>query len=261
MIHCKTEARPEGQLALTQHGFSIIPALLAVLTLSACVAAVWQWQRSELHTTMAQNAKKQRLIPLLLNIETVKLNSASFVRVQGRWLDHSTTYISPRLMDGKMGAIVISVLQYSDLSGKKKFIAVNRGWAQQSQPTQAPTLAALTSETVTLEGGLVDAMPKAYELQSIKPTALGLWQNHDVLNHGELIGKTLESKVLVLSTTSSDTEAQSLRRIPAEQAIDTLEQKAASNRGYTFQWLGLALVGLVGLGWMWRSRSSLKKKP
>jgi cytochrome oxidase assembly protein ShyY1 len=113
---------------------------------------------------------------------------------------------------------------------------------------------------VTLEGVLVESLPKAYELKAVKPETLGLWQNHDVLTHGAVIGKTLESKVLVLSTNSNDAEKPLLRRIPAEQAIETLVQKAASNRGYAAQWLGLALVGMIGLGWMWRSRHKIDKQ-
>jgi cytochrome oxidase assembly protein ShyY1 len=161
-------------------------------------------------------------------------------------------------MDGRMGAWAVSVLRYQDASGAPRFLAVQRGWAAQSQPMHAPDIAGLTAAAQTLEGQLVDYLPKAFALQTVQPNALGLWQNHDLNHHGAVLGIMLQPQVLVLSTSSPDAEAQQLRRIPAQQAVDALLDKANKNRGYAVQWLGLGCVGVFGLLWMWRQHRAVK---
>jgi cytochrome oxidase assembly protein ShyY1 len=255
MIHCKTEVSYQSQRARTQPGLALIPVLLVVLTSIAVAAAVWQWQRSEYHAVKATVAVAQLAQPQNLNTDTA--SSATYVTVTGTWLPDSTTFISPRLMNGQMGAQVVSVLAYIDSKGAMQHIAVQRGWAAQSSPTVAPAVAGLISSSVNLTGELVAALPRAFELKALTPSRLGLWQNYDATAHTELVKTTLLPKILVLLPTSPDFEREQLRRIPAQQAIDMLTQKADSNRGYALQWLGLALVGLIGLVWMWQAR--LKK--
>ncbi len=252
MTHCKTEAVNKRVPALTQQGFTVIPMLLILLTVLAACAAVWQWQRSQYHTAQAQTLLSQQA--QIRNLNLTKANTASHGAVSGNWLPDSTVYIAPRLLDGRMGALVVSVLSYVDATGAARFIAVQRGWAAQTQPNQAPKLAALTTEQVSLQGHLVNALPHAYELKPAVPQQLGLWQNHDLAIHGALLQRSLDPNVLVLSPESADAERLQLRRIPAQQAVDTLLQKASSNRAYAFQWLAIALVGVFGLGWMWRNR-------
>jgi cytochrome oxidase assembly protein ShyY1 len=256
MTHCKTEATLNQFLALTRrrfaHGFAAIPALLLVLTLTAGAAAVWQWQRYQYHMALVQAAVDQSVTPHNLNNQALPV--AGPVMVAGRWLKDSTVYVSPRMMDGRMGAWVVTVLQFDDVVGQSRHIAVHRGWLAQTQPNQVPALPALPIGSVALQGEWVAALPRAYELQSKQPAALGLWQNHSVAAHSAILKLPLLPQVMVLSPSSPDADAQLLRRVPAQQAIDNLRQKAASNQGYAVQWLGLALVGLFGLAWMWHSR-------
>jgi cytochrome oxidase assembly protein ShyY1 len=252
MIHCKTKVSHQSQRARTQQGLVLIPILLVVLTLIAVVAAVWQWQRSEYHALKATAATAQLAQPQNLNTDAASL--ATYVTVTGTWLPDSSTFISPRLMNGQMGAQVVSVLAYIDSKGAMQHIAVQRGWAAQSSPTVAPAVARLTSLSVNLTGELVAALPRAFELKTITPDRLGLWQNYDAATYAQLVKVALQPKILVLLPTSPDAEREQLRRIPAQQAIDTLTQKANSNSGYALQWLGLSLVGLMGLAWMWRTR-------
>jgi cytochrome oxidase assembly protein ShyY1 len=255
MIHCKTEVSYQSQRARTQQGLALIPVLLVVLTSIAIAAAVWQWQRSEYHALKATVATAQLLQPKNLNTDTTDTaSSATYVTVTGTWLPDSSTFISPRLINGQMGAQVVSVLAYIDSKGAMQHIAVQRGWAAQSSPTVAPAVARLTSSSVNLTGELVAALPRAFELKAVTPSRLGLWQNYDATAHAELVKTTLLPKILVLLPTSPDLEREQLRRIPAQQAIHMLTQKADSNRGYALQWLGLSLVGLMGLAWMWRTR-------
>jgi cytochrome oxidase assembly protein ShyY1 len=251
MIHCKTEVSYQPNLARTQQGRALIPILLLVLTLIAGAAAVWQWQRSEYHTHKANAATAQLLQPQNLNKDNTL--SSSYVTVTGTWLADSTTFVSPRLLNGQLGAQVLSVLAYIDAKGKTQHIAVQRGWAVQPAPTVAPAVAGLTSLAVKLDGELVANLPKAFELKALVPDRLGLWQNYEPLAHSQLVKVALQPKILVLLPTSPDAEREQLRRIPAQQAIDTLVQKSVTNRGYALQWLGLSLVGLMGLAWMWIS--------
>lgn len=255
MRYCKTEASYKPQAASTrrtQYGLAIIPVLLSLLTLLASIAAMWQWQRSQFHTQKAATATTQLLQPSNLNNDAAV--SASYVTVTGTWLVDSTTFVSPRMMDGRMGAQVVSVFAYVDSMGKTQYIAVQRGWAEQAAASVAPAISALPTSPIQLIGELVTNLPRAFELKSLPPRRLGLWQNYDAIAHGQLVKVTLQPQVLILLPNSPDTEAQLLRRIPAQQAIDNLKQKANSNQGYTIQWLGLALVGLIGLAWMWRTR-------
>ncbi len=236
----------------TQRGRAVIPALLLALTLCAGAAAMWQWQRALHHADLAKQATQQQSKPRNLNLEAN--TGVGLVRLSGRWLPESTVFISPRMMDGRMGAWAVSVLQYQDATASTRHLAVQRGWAQQTQPMLAPVLAPLPSGVVTLQGQLVDALPRAFELSAVKPSSLGVWANHSLAAHGDSLRLRLEPGVLVLSDASPDADAPQLRRVPAQQAIDLLNDKAASNRGYMVQWFGLFIVGLVGLAWMWRNR-------
>ncbi len=256
MHYCKTEDSHKRQPALTQLGVALIPVLLLLLSILASLAAVWQWQRSQYHLQKADTATAQLLQPRNMNTDAVL--SASYVTVTGRWLADSTTFVSPRMMDGRMGAQAISVLAYINSAGNSQHIAVQRGWAAQESPTVAPNLPPLTQLPVRLQGELVEALPKALELKSIPPTRLGLWQNYDTTTHARLVKVSLDPQVLILLPSSPDLEAQQLRRVPAQQTIDTLRQKANTNQGYALQWLGLALVGLIGLAWMWRTQSNTR---
>jgi cytochrome oxidase assembly protein ShyY1 len=252
MVYCKTEACIQPTFARTQYGLALIPVLLVMLTLVAGCASVWQWQRSVEHTFKAINAADQLSKPQ--NLNSVDNLLTSYVTVTGKWVAGSTTFVSPRLMNGQLGAQVVSVFSYNDAMGQARFIAVQRGWAAQPSPAVTPALTELTSSEVSLEGQLVSALPKAFELKSIAPTRLGLWQNYELFVHSEILKIALHPKILVLLPTSPDVEREQLRRVPAEQAIDALKKKADTNRGYALQWLGLSLVGLMGLAWMWRSR-------
>jgi cytochrome oxidase assembly protein ShyY1 len=257
MIHCKTEARVNDGLALQQGGVAFIPLLLALLTVCASAAALWQWQRAQFHTELAQVTAQQQQAPI--NLNTDKDSGASQARVTGHWLQGSTVFVSPRIMDAQMGALAVSVLKYTDPQGQAHNIAVQRGWAPQTQPLQAPTVAPLSLSEVTLLGQRVDALARSFELKTMPLTTLGIWTNYDVAAHGAVLNIALDPRLLVLSDTSADADTLQLRRVPAQHAIATLTQKAASNRGYALQWLGLALVGVFGLAWMWRNRLKAKQ--
>jgi cytochrome oxidase assembly protein ShyY1 len=258
MHYCKTEASQTCNLSMTQKGKALIPSLLAILTVIAACAAVWQWQRNQFHERLAFAASQQQQKARDLNREPQ--STQKHVTVMGQWLADSTVFIAPRIIDGRMGALAVSVLSYQDVSNTRRYIAVNRGWAPQTQINQAPVLLPLPFESVTLTGDLIAALPKAFELKAATPTSLGVWQNHDVSRHAALLKRELEPHILQLTLASADADSRQLRRVSSQQAIQALEQKAASNRGYAVQWLGLTLVGLFGLVWMWRSRFNSKSK-
>lgn len=239
----------------------LIPALLVILTLVAVAAAVWQWQRSQFHSALSQTALKQLLTPIDLNqsLSNTPANAADFLRVQGQWLPDSTVYISPRMQGGRMGAWAVSMLRYLDSSGAQYYIPVDRGWAAQNAPNALPNLAALTQQSITLQGHLLAKLPSAYALSNVKPTAMGLWANYDAQQHAELLRldpAKVKPFVLQLSPDSPDAEAATMHRTSAAQTQAHWAEKSDKNRGYALQWLGLACVGLFGLAWMWRKRSS-----
>jgi cytochrome oxidase assembly protein ShyY1 len=258
MTHCKTEIIKYKTPSLTQFGFALIPVLLVMLVILAAAASVWQWQRARFHESLALEAliRQKNSAPLNLNQNMPQVTG--LVGVSGYWLANSTVYISPRLIEGRLGALLVSVLKYEDGAGKERYIAVQRGWAPQSQPNIPPNFGTPATGRVELFGELTLHVPHAFELQSIKPVSLGVWQNHSLTLHGELLNVQLDPMVLVLSQGGADADAMQLQRIPAQQTIDILKQKADTNKGYAFQWLGLALAGMIGLFFMWRDRFNLK---
>ena len=254
MTHCKTEAIKNKAAVSKQVGFAVVPALLSVLVMIAVMASVWQWERAQQHDALTQDAVKSQSSMTIKNLNQESPDEAMNVKVSGVWLANSTVYISPRLIEGRLGALLVSILKYHDFEGKVRYLAVQRGWAAQSFANKIPVSNPLSTSSVDLEGDLVQHVSRAIELQTFKPTTLGLWQNHSMSAHGELLSVQLEPQVLVLSDRSDDADAASLHRVPAQMLVDTLKQKADSNRGYAFQWLALATVGLFGLIVMWRNR-------
>lgn len=256
MIHCKSEVARSS--APAEQGSVWIPALLFVLTLVALAAAVWQWQRSVHHEALALQARKAQAVQGALNLNA---SSAAFegnrsypirAQVQGQWLPASTTFISPRIVQGKSGAWVISVLKYS-VNGQVRHIAVHRGWAAQRAAFTAPNLPDASSAAgVQLQGELLAQLPRAYELTKPNLTALGLWPNYDASAYAVLLGVKLEPYVLVLAPNSKDDDASKLLRGNPVDAERQWQGKADKNFGYFVQWLLLAGVGLCGLGWLWR---------
>ncbi len=235
MNHCKTETLSSRLPRHSQCGSVWIPALLMLLALTASAAAVWQWQRSQYHAALSQQVQAPQ-------------------RVTGVWLPDSTVYIAPRMMDARMGAWAVSVLQTADTKGLSSYIAVQRGWAQQIRPDAPPYLAPLSTQTVTLQGNWVNALPNAYALGQQTHAALGVWQNYDAKAHAQLLNIALAPQILVLSADSPDAERGVLRRSSAQKELNFFAEKADKNRGYAAQWLGLAIVGVGGLAWMWRGR-------
>lgn len=239
----------------------ILPLILFILIGLSLAAAVWQWQRSQYHEGLLQAAlqrQAQPASPINLNALTDLSQAAVMVgdavMVSGSWLPNSTTYVSPRLHNGQQGALLVSVLAYQDTLGSPHYLAVNRGWARQAAANAAPIMPELSSAVVHLSGDIINHLPTAFELKTLAITQLGLWQNYDGAAHARLLHKSLQPYILQLSDQSADAEAGVLQRVSSKARSDEWAEKAAKNRGYMVQWLGLFIVGLVGLGVLWRKR-------
>ena len=172
--------------------------------------------------------------------------------MQGQWLERSTVFVSPRIVQGKSGAWVISVLRYS-AAGQTQHIAVHRGWVAQTSAVDDPKPPALGTQAVVLSGELAAQLPRAFELSTPQRNALGQWPNYDASLHAKLLGIRMASQVLVLSPSSGDDDAKTLHRDDPANAAKQWQDKANKNLAYAVQWLLLASVGLIGLAWMLRS--------
>jgi cytochrome oxidase assembly protein ShyY1 len=238
---------------------SILVLILLGLMAITLWAGKWQWQRAQYHDALLKIAlaKQAQSIPALdLNRMTTPQFTGQLLRVSGTWLADSTTYVSPRIMDGVRGAWAISVLQYLDAQGEWHFMPVHRGWVPQTHANQPPELPSLIGGNVVLQGEFVDKLPQSFELGKPDLSQLGLWPNYSVSAHAAIVNKPLQPYILVLAanTGTIDRDASVLRRVSLQTASEGFAEKAAKNRAYMVQWLGLCLVLVLGSLVLWRRR-------
>ncbi len=189
-----------------------------------------------------------------LNRMNSPLAVGQLLRVSGTWLPNSTTYISPRMINGVRGAYVVSVLQYRDVHGAWQYLAVHRGWAQQNQANTPPYTLDLPLSEVVLQGDVVASLPQVFDLTTPHLTQLGLWPNYRLAQHAAIVQKPLQPYVLALATDGMDSDAKVLSRTSHARDSDLLAEKSAKNRGYMVQWWGLCGVLCVGAIVLWRRR-------
>ena len=270
MNDCKPQAAHDS-LCAKQSGAIWIPLLLALLTVLASCAAAWQYQRYQYHQQLiavaADNARAgEQAAPVSIN----QLNGAAVqflqtLTVTGQWLPNSAVDIAPRLVDGRMGAWRVQVLSYVDSAGKTRHLAVHRGWLAQGQtiqitdPTTTQTSDQKALGLVQLTGFVTAALGKAFELKADAHTRLGTWQNYSLTDHAKLTNLTLDPLILVQTDKPTGADAPFIRANPEQERL-TLQDKTNKNWGYMLQWLGLALVGAVGLLWMLVSSRRQKAK-
>lgn len=233
---------------------------LLLLTSLTLYAAIWQWQRAQYHDTLL----KDILIQQADLKKKINLNTSPFlgkisqvVSVSGKWLPNSTTYISPRIINGVRGALVISILSYINKQGGTYYIAVHRGWTIQKDANVPPDIPPLSTTVVDLKGQWINKISESFELSSIHLDKLGLWQNYNIIAHAQITKTTLLPTILVLSPDSPDmyqSESAGFKRESPQIVAKKLIEKAAKNRGYMIQWLGLFMVGCFGLFILYRQR-------
>ncbi len=230
----------------------ILLVLLLVLISLTLYAAVWQWQRAQYHDNLLSNILIQQTdLKKILNLNTSPFlgKIGQTVKVSGKWLPTSTTYISPRIVNGVRGSLVISIFSYINRQGDTHYIAVHRGWAVQKDANLPPYIPPLSTATIDLKGEWTNKISQSFELGSINLNKLGLWQNYNIIAHAQLAKITLLPYILVLSPDSPDihqSDPIKLKRESLQNRVKHLTEKAAKNRGYMVQWLGLFIVGCFG---------------
>ncbi|MEY3995908.1 MAG: hypothetical protein RL344_251 [Pseudomonadota bacterium] len=238
----------------------ILLIIILVLISLSLYAAIWQWQRAQYHDTLLKNILTQQLdLKKIINLNTSSYLSkvGQTVNVKGRWLPNSTTYVSPRIINGVRGSLVISIFSYINQQGDTHYIAVHRGWAVQKNANLPPDIPPLPTTTIDLKGQWANKISQSFELGPTYLNSLGLWQNYNIIAHAQLTKTTLLPYILVLSTDSPDryhTESIELKRESPQIIVSQLTEKAAKNRGYMVQWLGLFIVGCFGLILLYRQR-------
>ena len=270
MFYCKS--RTAHALSLREHGAMLgawlIPLFLGVLTLVALFAAYWQWQRQAHHLDLAAQAQASLAsAPIFINAQALAAAGRP-VTVTGQWLAGSTVRIAPRLDAGRMGEWVVSVLQYRAADGSLRHIAVHRGWRlvnmtkdmnkDMTKNMSKNVAEDMTQGEISLTGQMASALGRSFELATPPaPSALGVWQNHDLAQHGKILNISLDLQILVQYT--STPAIPGWVRLDPKAAPAQWQDKADKNLGYRVQWLGLAAVGLAGLAWMgwtgWRGRN------
>jgi cytochrome oxidase assembly protein ShyY1 len=238
----------------------ILLIIILILISLSLYAAIWQWQRAQYHDTLLKNILTQQLdLNKIINLNTSSSLSkvGQTVNVKGRWLPNSTTYVSPRIINGIRGSLVISIFSYINQQGDTHYIAVHRGWAVQKNANLPPDIPPLPTTTIDLKGQWASKVSQSFELGSIYLNSLGLWQNYNITAHAQLTKTTLLPYILVLSTDSPDryhAESIELKRESPQTIVSQLTEKAAKNRGYMVQWLGLFIVGCFGLILLYKQR-------
>lgn len=216
-------------------------------------AALWQWQRSQYHQYLLKSKQLNQAnfqTPIHLNTTRLPNKIDQIIAVSGQWVPNSTVYISPRLINGVRGALIISVFSYINFQKQTQYIAVNRGWTAQHVAQLPPVLPPLSTNLVHLKGQWIETIPRVFELNSLPIKQLGIWQNYNWLTHAQLTHTHLSPYILKLSKDSPDInaiESIKLIRDSLTAEIDILSNKAAKNKGYMIQWLGLCLISCIGL--------------
>ena len=260
MPYCKSRSPLNPRV--TEQGMQrlsfVIPMLLTILTVVAGYAASWQWERYRYHQALIQSTTSAlQLPPLSLNqASATQAVTGQLISVTGQWLAASAVRIAPRMEAARMGEWLIQLFQYKSVDGSIRQLAVHRGWRLSS------TIEPSTVETVTLKGQSAQSLGRSLELSKVAPpTTLGVWQNYDVTQHSKIMALPLDQIILIETADPNDKTA--FVRVEPNQALLGLRDKADKNKGYMLQWLGLAMVGFIGLLWMirsiWQSRPRVDK--
>lgn len=251
--------------------------ILAVALISVVITAslgAWQLRRAAFKEGLAEQISIRNQLAALDN---TALNASNFIAatrdeatwlhrraaLEGKWLHEYTVFLDNRGMQfrgsQRMGFYVVTPLA---IEGGNRVIWVQRGWVPRDfqDRSKLPALPE-TTQTVTVQGRLIEHVSKAYEMKdaSAKPlpsastpvegrTGTGpslIWQNLPNVSWGSksLLPMALlqtSPEALSGSVPSMIQETSLLREWPAAN------KGVAKHYGYAFQWFALSAL-LLGL--------------
>ena len=216
---------------------------LAAMALTASLGR-WQLSRAaEKEALQAAIAERQRLPALdgaslaqALSDDQARELLHRAITLRGQWLADRTVFLDNRPMARQTGFYVLTPLR---LTGSKRVVLVQRGWAPRHQvdrsllpPVQTPT------GEVQVSGRIAAHPPRVYQLGQEQGGAIR--QNLDLDAWRAETGLPLAPVLVVQTGAASD----GLQRDWPEAASGV-----EKHYGYAFQWFGLCT--LIGLLLLW----------
>jgi cytochrome oxidase assembly protein ShyY1 len=254
---------------------TIFAGLLLVVVAAACVAlGFWQLDRAGERRRIAQNIEQGRSASTLnLNarvLEPQPIRNWTPAQAEGTWRDDLSVLLDNRNLEGRPGLWLATPLALAD----GRAVLVLRGWFARPIGAQPAPMIATSGELQTIQGELVQRVPKLFELWSsnkasrlsfaksptssdnqtatsaqLETGSLPRVQNLSLAELSEQSGLNLLPVVLMQTSRAND----GLIRVWPEPSVD-----ADKNLGYATQWFGFAAICLFALlVFAWR----LKRRP
>lgn len=221
--------------------FRLIPFIATVLLVALGIAlGNWQTRRAtERLALQAQLEERARAAPLAIGAALVAADAVQFrpVSVTGEFVPGWTFYLENRPLAGRVGSYVLTPLRVANSS---THVLVARGWVPRNSldRTQVPDFHTPTG-TVTVTGIAKDNIGRVMQLGDPPPIIPG-----GMVQNVSLTGFAQASKLAL----QPFFVAQTAPAVPA----DVMERNwpapalgADKNKGYAFQWYGLALMAAL----------------
>ena len=204
----------------------------------AVTAALGNWQLSRAVYKDQQQARveTQRLLaPLPTGAVLSDAALDRRVQLSGHWLAQATIYLENRPMNGQAGFVVLTPLRQDDGA----VVLVQRGWAPRNlmDRTALPPIAT-PAGTVVVQGRITPPPSDFLQLQA--PQQGPIRQNLDLDAYRTQTQLALPDVVVLQTGAASD---GLLRDWPPAAA------GSDKNRGYAFQWFGMAALIVILYVW------------
>ncbi|HXF45878.1 MAG TPA: SURF1 family protein [Burkholderiaceae bacterium] len=207
----------------------------------------WQNRRAEQKLALERAWAEAAAAPALDvhgggDLQAVAARLPRRVRLRGEFLHQHTVWLDNRMLDGRVGFLVVTPLRLRDASG---IVLIARGWAARdlADPTRLPPVGR-PAGAVELEGLAVSGVPRLPEFGRPPPDrGAPIRQNLELDEFRARL--ELPVATFVVQQLSPFDDGLLRRWEPPASGV-------AKHRGYAFQWyaLGALIVAItVTLGW------------
>jgi cytochrome oxidase assembly protein ShyY1 len=224
--------------------------LLAVTVVGTIELGRWQLSRAQEKLDMlAAVAAGRRQPPLQLTPadSPAQLTPWRPTVASGQWLADRTVLLDNRSAGGRPGFWVVTPLLLTGTVSRGTAVAVLRGWLPRQSPDVPLRGVPAASGTVSVQGELLDHVPRLMELAKTDlpaslPDASGIVprvQNLDLEAYAKTLGLSLMPVVLQQTGKPADGLVRDWPAPPSN--IDM-------HRGYALQWFSFAAIAAIAFG-------------
>jgi surfeit locus 1 family protein len=215
---------------------TFFPTLAAILTVVVTVSlGRWQVHRAEEKRVLQQMlTERQSLPPLLLTGLEQKGDDLWFRRLvaAGTFEASKEILLDNKVEDGQVGYYVLTPLA---ISGTRRYVLVNRGWAGRTQDYPKPPDIKIPTARVSIEG--YGSMPVKRFLELSSQVVEGkVWENLTFERYRE--ATQLDILPIIIEQTNDTGDGLKHIRQRPDTGISTHE-------GYAFQWFALCAAVIL----------------